>query len=90
MIDESFWEHAPPDFADRFITEINGIVLDEAKAVGRLLDWVGVAAMSPLRERMLILCAEYLSRTGQLPLDEALALGRDVMKGKRASDGEGA
>jgi len=58
---------------------LNEAVIAEGKAVGRLLDWIGVAEMTPLRERVLILCAEYASRTGQMPFDEALAKGRGVL-----------
>lgn len=75
-------ELVPPqadDFAERFAASVDALVIDEAKAVGCLLDWVGVAAMSPLRERVLVLVAEYLSRTGQMDLDEAFAAGREVM-----------
>lgn len=72
---------APPDFAERFAASLNGLLLAETQDVAALLDWVGVAAMTPLRERVLILCAEYLSRTGQLSVDEALEKGRDILAG---------
>jgi hypothetical protein len=73
------WSDVPPDFAERFAERVDGLLLDEARAIGRLLDWVGVAEMSPQRERVLYLCAEYLSRTGQLDVETALRFGREVV-----------
>ncbi len=70
---------APADFPERLAAQFNGLLASELRDAGRLLTWVGVAAMTPFSERVLILCGEYLSRTGQMPLDEALALGRQVL-----------
>jgi hypothetical protein len=64
------------------IAAVDGLrkLLSEDEELGRLLDWVGVAAMDSLSERLLFLCAEYLSRTGQVSdVEVALALGRDVL-----------
>lgn len=72
---------APLDFAERLADNLNALVIEDGKKVGRLLDWVGVAEMTPQSERVLILCAEYAARTGQMPFDEAFAKGREVLNG---------
>jgi hypothetical protein len=76
---DALFAAAPADFPERLADNFNALLAGELQNAGRLLDWVGVAAMTPISERVLILCAEYVSRTGQMPLDEALAKGREIL-----------
>jgi hypothetical protein len=53
----------------------------ERTAINDLLDWAGVAGGFRLEQRIALLCVEYVSRTGQMPLDEAEARASEILNG---------